>query len=100
MIPIRKGGLMAMSLTDSLKHNRYSVVAVDAAAGRLRVRSEAELCTDFACGEAEVVTDEGRSHALADINPGDIVMLEHKDGQASEIRVVRRVFEEYSSPEW
>ena len=74
--------------------------AVDAAAGSLRVRSEAELCTDFACGEAEVVTDEGRSHALADINPGDIVTLEHKDGHASEIRVVRRVFDEYSSPEW
>ncbi len=91
---------MAMSLTESLKHNRYSVVAVDAAAGRLRVRSEAELCTDFACGEAAVVTDEGRSHALADINPGDIVTLEHKDGRASEIRVVRRVFDEYSSPEW
>ncbi len=69
---------MAMSLTESLKHNRYSVVAVDAAAGRLRVRSEAELCTDFACGEAAVVTDEGRSHALADINPGDIVTLEHQ----------------------
>ena len=50
--------------------------------------------------EAEVVTDEGRSHALADINPGDIVTLEHKDGHASEIRVVRRVFDEYSSPEW
>ena len=95
-----KGGHMAMSLTESLKHNRYSVVAVDAAAGRLRVRSEAELCTDFACGEAEVVTDEGRSHALADINPGDIVTLDHKDVHASEIRVVRRVFDEYSSPEW
>src|SRR5262249_37226133 len=96
----RKEGAMALSLTDSLKHNRYSVVAVDAAAGRLRVRSEAEMCTDFACGEAEVVTDEGRSQALADINPGDIITLEHKDGRATEIRVVRRVFEEYSSPEW
>jgi hypothetical protein len=27
-------------------------------------------------------------------------MLEHSNGQATEIRVVRRVFEEYSSPEW
>ena len=31
---------------------------------------------------------------------GDIIMLEHKDGKAKEIRVVRRVFDEYSSPEW
>ena len=38
--------------------------------------------------------------ALAEINPGDIVMLDHTDGKATEIRVVRRVFDEYSSPEW
>ena len=91
---------MAMSLSDSLKHDRFSVVSVDKAAGRLRIKSEAELCTDFACGEAEVVTDEGRTRDLDEINPGDIIVLEHKDGQAKEIRVVRRVFDEYSSPEW
>ena len=91
---------MAMSLTDSLKHNRYSVVSVDKAAGRLRIKSEADICSDFGCGEAVVVTDEGRTRDLAEINPGDIIMLEHSDGQATEIRVVRRVFEEYSSPEW
>ena len=66
---------MAMSLTDSLKHDRYSVVAVDKAAGRLRIKSEAELCTDFACGEAEIVTDGGRTRDLDEINPGDIIML-------------------------
>jgi hypothetical protein len=27
-------------------------------------------------------------------------MLDHTDGKATEIRVVRRVFDEYSSPEW
>ena len=91
---------MAYSLTDSIKHNRFQVVSVDTAASTLRVSGESEACTDFMCGEALVVTDEGRSHALADINPGDIVTLEHKDGHASEIRVVRRVFDEYSSPEW
>jgi len=91
---------MAMSLTDSLKHNRYSVVSVDKAAGRLRIKSEADVCSEFGCGEAEIVTDEGRSRDLAEINPGDIVMLEHSNGQAMEIRVVRRVFDEYSSPEW
>ena len=91
---------MAMSLTDSLKFDRYSVVSVDKVAGRLRIKSEAELCTDFACGEAEIVTDEGRTRDLDEINPGDIIMLEHKDGKAKEIRVVRRVFDEYSSPEW
>jgi len=91
---------MAMSLTDSLKHDRYSVVAVDKAAGRLRIKNEAAVCTDFACGEAEIVTDGGRTRDLDEINPGDIIMLEHKDGKAKEIRVVRRVFDEHSSPEW
>ncbi len=91
---------MARSLTDRIKHDRYSVVAVDKAAGRLRIKSEADICSDFACGEAEIVTDEGRTRDLAEINPGDIITLEHEDGKAKEIRVVRRVFDEYSSPEW
>ncbi len=91
---------MARSLTDSLKHDRYRVVEVDKGAGRLRIKSEADMCSDFACGEAEIVTDEGRTRDLAEVNPGDIVMLDHKDGKATKIRVVRRVFDEYSSPEW
>ncbi len=91
---------MAMSITDSLKHNRYSVVSVDQAAALLRIKSEADICTDLGCGEALVVTDEGRTRDLAEINPGDIITLEHENGQAKEIRVVRRVFDEYSSPEW
>ena len=91
---------MAKSLTDSIQHDRYSVVAVDKAAGRLRIKSEAEVCTDFACQEAEIVTEEGRTRDLDEINAGDIITLEHQDGKAKEIRVVRRVFDEYSSPEW
>jgi hypothetical protein len=91
---------MARSLTDSLKHDRYRVVEVDKGAGRLRIKSEDDMCSDFACGEAEIVTDEGRTRDLAEINQGDIIMLDHKDGEATEIRVVRRVFDEYSSPEW
>ncbi len=91
---------MAYHLTDSLKHNRFHVVSVDKAAGTLRVRGEADACTDLLCGEALVVTDEGTSTDLERINAGDIVTLEQKDGRAQQIRVVRRVWEEYSSPEW
>ena len=91
---------MARSLTDSLKHDRYSVVEVDKATGRLRIKGEDEACTDVACAEAEIVTDEGCTRDLDEINAGDIITLEHKDGKAKEIRVVRRVFDEYSSPEW
>lgn len=91
---------MAYRLTDSLKHNRFHVVSVDKAAGTLRVRGEADACTDLLCGEALVVTDEGTSTDLERLNAGDIVTLEQKDGRAQQIRVVRRVWEEYSSPEW
>ncbi|HKA61511.1 MAG TPA: hypothetical protein VKH83_03755 [Methylomirabilota bacterium] len=91
---------MAYSLTDSLKYNRFQVVSVDKAAGTVRVRGEAEACTDILCGQALVVTDEGTSTDLERINAGDIVTLEQKDGRAQQIRVVRRVWEEYSSPEW
>lgn len=91
---------MAYSLTDSLKHNRFSIVSVDKAAGTVRVRGEAEVCTDLSCGETVVVTDEGTTRDLEQLNAGDIVTLEQKDGRAQQIRVVRRVWEEYSSPEW
>lgn len=91
---------MAYSLTDSLKFNRFSVVSVDKAARTVRVRGEAEMCTDLACADAVVVTDEGSSHDLDQLNAGDIVTLEQKDGRTQQIRVVRRVWEEYSSPEW
>ena len=89
-----------MSLTDSLKKDRLIVVAVDKVAGRIRVKSEAEVCSDLGCDGALVVTDEGQSTDLANVNAGDIIMLEAKNGRASQIRVVRRVYDEYSSPEW
>jgi hypothetical protein len=91
---------MAYSLTDSLKHNRFSIVSVDKAAATVRVRGEAEVCTDLSCGETLVVTDEGTTRDLEQLFAGDIVTLEQKDGRAQQIRVVRRVWEEYSSPEW
>ncbi|MGH7349688.1 MAG: hypothetical protein ACREI6_06705 [Candidatus Rokuibacteriota bacterium] len=91
---------MAYSLTDSLKYNRFSIVSVDKAAGTVRVRGEAEACTDLSCGETVVVTEEGTSRDLGQLNAGDIVTLDEKDGRAQQIRVVRRVYEEYSSPEW
>ena len=90
---------MSLSLTDSLKQDRLIVVAVDKTAGRIRVKSEAEVCSDLGCDGALVITD-GQSNDLANLNAGDIIMVETKDSRASQIRVVRRVYDEYSSPEW
>jgi hypothetical protein len=91
---------MAYSLTDSLDRERFHVVDVDKAAGRLRVKAVEEVCTDFACQGAEVFDEAGDASALDKVLPGDIITMEQKDGQVRGITVVRRVYEEYSSPEW
>jgi hypothetical protein len=90
-----------MSFTESLQHERHIVVAVDSAKGTVRVRSAAEACTDLACSEGTlVVSDEGTRADLAMLNAGDIVRLEGPGGRPERIVVVRRVWDELSSPEW
>ena len=91
---------MAYSLTDSLKYDRYSVVSVDKAARLLRVKGEAEACTDLSCEGVVLVTEDGKTDDLERLHPGDIITMEQKDGRARQIVVVRRAYEEYSSPEW
>ena len=91
---------MAYSLSDSLERERFSVVNVDKGTGRLRVKGMADACTDLACAGAEIITDEGVSKDLDTVRPGDIIKMTQKDGRAHEIVVVRRAYEEYSSPEW
>jgi hypothetical protein len=91
---------MAYSLTDSLKHERFSVVHVDKESGRLRVKGMADACTDLSCEGAVVVTEDGRTEDVAQVHPGDIITMDQKDGRARQIVVVRRAYEEYSSPEW
>lgn len=92
---------MVQSLTDALQQNRLVVVAVDKANGRVRVKSDADVCSDLSCHEQTViVTDEGRGTDLDALNPGDIVKLHASGEHAHEIVVVRRVWDELSSPEF
>lgn len=91
---------MAYSLTESLQHDRLTVVEVDKAAGRLRVKSEAQVCTDLSCAGTVIRTEQGQTQDLAAINAGDIITMRIEDGRPTEIKVVRRVYDEYSSPEW
>ncbi len=90
---------MAQSLTDLIQKSRLTVVSVDKEAGRLRVRDDAEMCTDLTCQGALVVTGEESKADLGLINPGDIIKVEAKDGRPEKIVVVRRAWEEYASPE-
>jgi hypothetical protein len=91
---------MSDGLSDSLDHERFCVVDVDKDARRLRVKGAADACTDFSCDGADIITAEGVSKDLEMLRPGDIIKMGQKEGRAHEIVVVRRAYEEYSSPEW
>ncbi len=90
---------MAQSLTDLIQKSRLTVVEVDKEAGRLRVRDDAEVCTDLTCLGSLVVTDEESRADLGLINPGDIIKVESKGGRPEKIVVVRRAWNEFGSPE-
>lgn len=92
---------MTHSLTDWLQHSRVVVVGVDPKTRQLRVKSENEACTDVSCHERTlVVSDDGSGADLAALNAGDIVRIEEQSGRADRIVVVRRVWDELTSPEW
>jgi hypothetical protein len=92
---------MALSLTEWLQQSRLIVVGVDPMSRSVRVKSESEACTDLTCGERTlVVSDEGVGRDLAALNAGDIVRIEETAGRPERIVVVRRVWEELTSPEW
>ena len=92
---------MSQSLTDWLQQSRFVVVAVDPARHTVRVKSDAEMCTDLSCSERTlVVSDEGSAPDLTALNAGDVVKIEEKSGRPERIVVVRRVWEELTTPEW
>ena len=92
---------MSQSLTDWLQQSRFVVVAVDPARRSLRIKGDAEMCTDLSCTERTlVVSDDGAAPDLSALNAGDIVRIEEVSGRPERIVVVRRVWEELTTPEW
>ena len=92
---------MTQSLTDWLQQSRFVVVAVDPAQRSVRIKGHADACTDLSCSERTVVvSDDGTAPDLTTLNAGDIVKVEASAGRAERIVVVRRVWEELTSPEW
>ena len=91
---------MTKGLTDRLKRNRLTVDAVDTIAGGLRVRGTDEGCSDLSCHDGTVVvTDDGSVASLEALNPGDVVKIESGAERLERIVVLRRVWDELSSPE-
>ncbi len=92
---------MTQSLTDWLQQSRLTVVEVDPQQRRVRVKGEEPACTDLSCGrETVIVTDENANADLTAINAGDIVKVDVVGDRARRIVVVRRVWEELTSPEF
>lgn len=90
-----------MSFTEWLQQNRFRVVEVDPATGRLRLQEHGGACRDLSCRtETVVVGDDGSPSELHALNPGDIVKLDSSAGRPERIVVVRRVWEELTSPEF
>jgi hypothetical protein len=90
---------MEQSLTDWLQKSRLTVVEIDRAKGRLRVRGDADACSELSCGEPTlVVTDDGTG-GLETLNPGDIIKVAPATGRADTIVVLRRAWDEIASPE-
>ena len=91
---------MTRSLTEHIQSSRLVVVEVKRAEGRLRVRGEADMCTELSCSEETlVVTDEDTKAGLDALNPGDIIKVEPADGRPERIVVLRRAWDELASPE-
>ena len=95
-------GAKPMSLTDSLQQDRHVIVAVDPARKTIRVKGAADACTELTCSEQTfVLADDVDGPAdLTALNAGDIVKLEGTPAGPRRIIVVRRVWDELSSPEW
>ena len=92
---------MTLSLTDWLQQSRLVVVSVDKAKGYVRVKGHAEACSDLACPEQTVVvTEDGMGPDLDALNPGDIIRIEGAADRPDRIVVVRRVWDELTSPEF
>jgi hypothetical protein len=90
---------MSQSLTERLQTVRLTVVQVDAAQGRLRVRGEADACSEITCGEQTLVVSDGGRGGLETLQPGDIVKIEPAGVQPQRIVIVRRAWDETASPE-
>jgi hypothetical protein len=76
------------------------VVSVDPARRELRVRGAQDSCSALQCGgDTVVVADDEAEGSLSSLNPGDIVKVDSSDPGPTRIVVLRRVWEEYASPE-
>ncbi len=84
--------------TEALQESRVMVVGVNGS--QVVLKGSDDVCSTLSCHEQTVVAaEEGESHDLRQLLPGDIVKVESTAGRPERIVVLRRVWEELTSQE-
>jgi hypothetical protein len=88
------------NLTAAVQTGRMTVLTVDRDANQIvSLNSEGEVRVTTVSDKALVVTEDKKAADLALLNAGDIIQVEPRDGQVQRIRVLRRAWQETTSPE-
>lgn len=84
-------------MTERLQYSRYTVIAVDPVAHRVRLRGDAGAAWDIACRPGMVRDDDDRKGGVLLLGAGDIVAVS-ATGKGG-VAVLRRSWQELTSPE-
>lgn len=88
------------SLTAAVQTGRMTVLKVNREANQiLSLSSEGRVRVSTVSDKAVVVTEDKKAPDLALLNAGDIIQVEPRDGQVQRILVLRRAWQETTSPE-
>jgi hypothetical protein len=97
----KEADAMEQGLTEWAQASRLTVVEVMKEAGAIRVRDAADQCTQISCGPGTTIAaDDVDPGGLETLGAGDIIRIDERPGGARRIMVVRRSWDEITSPEF
>ena len=88
------------NLTAAIQTGRMTVLKVNRGANQIvSLNSEGKVRVTTVSNKTLVVTEDKKAADLALLNTGDLIQVEPRDGQVQRIRVLRRAWQETTSPE-
>jgi hypothetical protein len=88
------------NLTAAIQTGRMTVLKVNREANQIvSLSSEGRVRVTTVSNKAVVVTEDKKAADLALLNAGDLIQVEPRDGQIQRILVLRRAWQETTSPE-
>ena len=88
------------SLTAAIQTGRMTVLKVNREANQIvSLNSEGRVRVTTVSNKTVVVTEDKKAADLALLNAGDLIQVEPRDGQIQRILVLRRAWQETTSPE-